>query len=62
MTEVKEAMTAGESIAVMVQELYELVTKVAYTDSQAAEAILTCDGTSGFAPHLPGRASAMVIG
>ena len=55
-------MTAGESIAVMVQELYELVTKVAYTDSQAAEAILTCDGTSGFAPHLPGRASAMVIG
>ena len=61
MTEVKEAMTAGESIAVMVQELYELVTKVAYTDSQAAEAILTCDGggrgTSGFAPHFPSTIS-----
>ena len=41
MTEVIEAMTAGESIAVMVQELYEVVIKVAYTDSQAAEAILT---------------------
>ena len=40
MTEVIEAMTAGESIAVMVQELYEVVIKVAYTDSQAAEAIL----------------------
>ena len=39
-------MTAGESIAVTVQGLYELVTKVAYTDGQAAETTLTCDGGS----------------
>ena len=44
MTEVIEAMTAGESVAVIVQELYPLVTKTAYTDSQAAEAL----------QHVPG--------
>ena len=57
MTEVIEAMTAGESIAVMVQELYEVVIKVAYTDSQAAEAILTCDGGSWRTRHLRLRSS-----
>ena len=57
MTEVIEAMTAGESIAVMVQELYEVVLKVAYTDSQAAEAILTCDGSSWRTRHLRLRSS-----
>ena len=50
-------MTAGESIAVMVQELYEVVIKVAYTDSQAAEAILTCDGGSWRTRHLRLRSS-----
>ena len=50
-------MPAGESVAVMVQQLYELVTKVAYTVAAAGGR-----GTSGFAPHLPGRASAVVIG
>ena len=57
MTEVKEAMTAGESIAVMVQELYELATKVAYTDSQGAETILTSDGGSWRTRHLRLRSS-----
>ena len=57
MTEVIEAMAAGESIAVMVQELYEVVIKVAYTDSQAAEAILTCDGGSWRTRHLRLRSS-----
>ena len=57
MREVIEAMPAGESVAVMVQQLYELVTKVAYTVAAAGGR-----GTSGFAPHLPGRASAVVIG
>ena len=57
MTEVIEAMTAGESIAVIVQELYEVVIKVAYTDSQAAEAILTCDGGSWRTRHLRLRSS-----
>jgi len=52
MTEVIEAMTAGESVAVIVQELYPLVTKTAYTDSQAAEAILNCDGGSWRTRHL----------
>ncbi|CAL1129313.1 unnamed protein product [Cladocopium goreaui] len=52
MTEVIEAMTAGESVAVIIQELYPLVTKTAYTDSQAAEAILTCDGGSWRTRHL----------
>ena len=56
-TEVIEAMIAGESIAVMVQELYEVVIKVAYTDSQAAEAILTCDGGSWRTRHLRPRSS-----
>ena len=69
MTEVIEAMTAGESIAVMVQEPYEVVIKVSYTDSQAAEAILTCDGGSWRTRHLRlrssfarQRASAVAIG
>ena len=57
MTEVIEALTAGESIAVMVQELFELVTKMAYTDSQAAEAILTCDGGSWRTRHFRLRSS-----
>eukprot|EP00435_Cladocopium_sp_Y103_P067189 s204_g29.t1 len=57
MTEVIEAMTAGESIAVIVQELYDLVTKTAYTDSQAAEAILTTDGRSWRTRHLKLRSS-----
>ena len=56
-TEVIEAMIAGESIAVMIQELYEVVIKVAYTDSQAAEAILTCDGGSWRTRHLRLRSS-----
>ena len=41
-----------QMVAVIVQELYPLVTKTAYTDSQAAEAILTCDGGSWRIRHL----------
>ena len=52
MTEVIEAMTAGESVAVIVQELYPVVTKTAFTDSQAAESILSCDGGSWRTRHL----------
>ena len=57
LAELVEAMTAGESVASMVDELLGPVQRGAFTDSQAAAAIITTDGGSWRTRHLRTRAS-----
>ena len=55
--EAVEALTMGESIYVIVKELEERVSRVAWCDSQAAVSILTNEGGSWRTRHLRIRAS-----
>eukprot|EP00434_Breviolum_minutum_P029251 symbB.v1.2.025873.t1/scaffold2543.1/size76562/5 len=55
--EIIEALTAGESLFVMLNELEEGILKVAWCDSQAAVSILSCEGGSWRTRHLRIRAS-----
>ena len=52
LAELTEAMTAGESVAVLMEELYEEVRKVAWCDNQAAITILVGEGGSWRTRHL----------
>lgn len=52
LTELTEAMTAGESVAVLMEELFEEVRKVAWCDNQAAITILVGEGGSWRTRHL----------
>eukprot|EP00435_Cladocopium_sp_Y103_P030730 s947_g7.t1 len=51
------AMGAGEAISVIVDEIYEEVEKVAWSDSQAAVAIMTSEGGSWRTRHLRMKAA-----
>ena len=55
--EIIEALTAGESLFVMLNELEEGILKVAWCDSQAAVSILSREGGSWRTRHLRIRAS-----
>ena len=55
--EIIEALTAGESLFVMINELEDGILKVAWCDSQAAVSILSCEGGSWRTRHLRIRAS-----
>ena len=55
--EIKEALTAGESLFVIINDLEEEIWKIAWCDSQAAMAILRCEGGSWRTRHLRIRAS-----
>ena len=52
LAELTESMTAGESVAVLIEELYEKVRKVAWCDNQAAITILVGEGGSWRTRHL----------
>eukprot|EP00438_Fugacium_kawagutii_P029730 Skav214785 [mRNA] locus=scaffold1820:35141:42466:+ [translate_table: standard] len=54
--EIIEGMTAAESVSCIVEELFGPVRKQAYTDSQAAQAILTSEGGHWRTRHLRLRA------
>ena len=58
MLEVIEAMLGGESIYVMAQEIFDVVLRRIWSDSQAAVAILTQEGGSWRTRHLRLRAAA----
>ena len=55
--EAVEAMTMGESISVMVEEIESQLQRMAWCDSQAAVAILTTEGGSWRTRHLRIRSS-----
>ena len=57
LAELVEAMTAGESVAAIVDELIGYVPRGAFTDSQSALAIITTDGGNWRTRHLRTRAS-----
>ena len=57
LAELTEAMTAGESVSVLFEELYEKVRKVAWCDNQAAITILVSEGGSWRTRHLRMRAA-----
>ena len=57
MLEVIEALTAGESLFVIINELEDEILKLAWCDSQAAVAILSCEGGSWRTRHLRIRAA-----
>ena len=57
LAELVEAMTAGESVAAIVDELIGYVPRGAFTDSQSALAIITADGGNWRTRHLRTRAS-----
>ena len=57
LAELVEAMNAGESVGVIVDELYGRAQRLAYSDSQSALAILASDGGSWRTRHLRTRAS-----
>ena len=55
--EIIEALTAGEPLAVMINEFEEGILKVAWCDGQAAVSILNCEGGSWRTRHLRIQAS-----
>ena len=57
LNEIIEAMNAGESVAVMLQELFDDVKKMAWSDSQSALTILSNEGGSWRTRHLRMRAA-----
>ena len=57
LAELVEAMTAGESVAAIVDELIGYVPRGAFTDSQSALAIITTGGGNWRTRHLRTRAS-----
>ena len=57
LNEIVEAMAAAESISVIVDEIYEEVEKIAWSDSQAAVSIMTSEGGSWRTRHLRMKAA-----
>ena len=57
LTEVIEGMIAGESIGVIVDELFGAVDRMSWTDSQSGLSILTTDGGNWRTRHLRLRAT-----
>ena len=57
LTEIVEGMIAGESIYVILAEIFPMTTKVVKTDSMSAQAILTTDGGNWRTRHLRLRCS-----
>ena len=57
LTEIIEAMNAGESVATILYELFDDVKKIAWSDSQSALSILSSEGGSWRTRHLRMRAS-----
>ena len=57
LAEIVEAMGAAESISVIIEEIYEEVEKIAWSDSQAAVAIMTSEGGSWRTRHLRMKAA-----
>ena len=58
LVEVVESMIAGESIAVILEEVVGQIPRAAWSDNQAAIAILTQDGSGWRTRHLKIRAAA----
>ena len=57
LNEIVEAMGAAESISVIIDEIYEDVEKIAWSDSQAAVSIMTSEGGSWRTRHLRMKAA-----
>ena len=57
MNEMIEAMVAGESVAVIVEELLGFIPKMLWTDSMSGLAIVTNDGGSWRTRHLRTRSA-----
>ena len=57
LAEIVEAMGAAESISVILEEIYDEVEKIAWSDSQAAVSIMTSEGGSWRTRHLRMKAA-----